>query len=167
MIDIPDSMNDFGRDRSEKWRTCHYCGEVTNKAVISFDSGSTLPVEDETLTGATSANTGIVSEVILTSGTWAGGDAAGQILLTTPTGYDAEAQEIFTDNETLTGSTAGADCATVNGVGSLVVDGVMYPEGDMVFYKGVWHCKSHYQWRWANEWLDDVKIKLNEKDRGK
>jgi hypothetical protein len=167
MFELSDSLNDFGRDRNDRWRTCHYCGPVTYKAVISFDSGSVEPTADETLTGATSGSTGIVSQVILDSGSWAGGNAAGQILLTSVTGYDLEGHEIFSDNEAINGSTAGDDCATVNGVGSLVVDGLLYPESEMVFYRGTWHCAPHFKYVWRHEFIDETKINLNDKERNR
>jgi hypothetical protein len=54
---------------------------------VAFTSGGAYVVaEGNTITGATSAATAIVKRVILTSGTWAGGDAAGRLILLTQTG---------------------------------------------------------------------------------
>lgn len=54
---------------------------------LSFTSGGTIEiVEGNTITGATSAATGVVSRVVLTSGTWAGGNAAGKFILSSQTG---------------------------------------------------------------------------------
>lgn len=54
---------------------------------IAFTSGGTYVVaEGNTITGATSAATATVKRVIVTSGTWAGGDAAGRLVLSGQTG---------------------------------------------------------------------------------
>jgi hypothetical protein len=79
--------------------------QLTMTTTLYFDSGSTEPTVGETVTGATSAATGVVHRVVLHSGSYGGGDAAGYIAMTTVTGT-------FQDNEILDGSTAGADFAT-------------------------------------------------------
>lgn len=54
---------------------------------ISFTSGGTTEIAaGDTITGATSAATAAVSKVILLTGTWAGGDAAGRIFFASQTG---------------------------------------------------------------------------------
>lgn len=54
---------------------------------VAFTSGGTYEIaEGNTITGATSAATGVVARVVLTSGTWAGGDAAGWLVLSSQTG---------------------------------------------------------------------------------
>lgn len=54
---------------------------------ISFTSGGTYEIaEGDTITGATSGATATVERVIKTSGTWAGGDAAGRLILSGQTG---------------------------------------------------------------------------------
>ena len=75
---------------------------------IAFTSGSTAPVVNETLTGATSGATGIVVDFHLASGTWAGGDAAGVL-------YIKQKSVTAFVAEDLNGATAGANCATVGG----------------------------------------------------
>lgn len=46
--------------------------------VVPFSSGGTAEIKTgDTIVGATSGATAIVTEVVLSSGTWAGGDAAG------------------------------------------------------------------------------------------
>lgn len=62
--------------------------------ILTFDAGSTEIAVDDVVTGGTSGATGIVLAVVLTSGTWGGGDAAGQIVLYNVTGT-------FQDNEAL------------------------------------------------------------------
>lgn len=52
--------------------------------MVAFNSGGTTEItEGVTITGATSSVNGVVTKVILTSGTWAGGNAAGFIHYTT------------------------------------------------------------------------------------
>jgi hypothetical protein len=54
---------------------------------VDFTSGGTVEIaEGDTITGATSAATALVKRVIVTSGTWAGGDAAGRLILSGQTG---------------------------------------------------------------------------------
>lgn len=48
---------------------------------LDFTSGSEEPSVGDTLSGATSSATAVVQQVILTSGTWAGGDAAGRVIV--------------------------------------------------------------------------------------
>ena len=76
-------------------------------ATMAFDSGSVEPQPGELLTGATSGATADVIAVTLSTGTWAGGNAAGTITLRLCVGR-------FHDNETITGSVGGADILTVN-----------------------------------------------------
>ena len=54
---------------------------------IAFTSGGTHEVlVADTLTGATSGATAVVQEIVVTSGTWGGGDAAGWFILITQSG---------------------------------------------------------------------------------
>lgn len=59
---------------------------------VTFTSGGTYEVKPgDTVTGATSAATAIVMGVRLTSGTWAGGDAAGELFVRSDSGtFQAE-----------------------------------------------------------------------------
>lgn len=53
-------------------------GGFLNDMVIPFSGGGTTEVAvGDTITGATSGATAVVSQVLLYSGTWSGGDAAG------------------------------------------------------------------------------------------
>lgn len=64
----------------------------------------------DTITGGTSAATGILLKVTVTSGSWAGNDAAGELVLTNVSGT-------FQDNETL--SVGATTIATSNGTASV------------------------------------------------
>lgn len=54
---------------------------------VSFTSGGTYTVvEGDTITGATSSATAVITRVVLTSGTWAAGTAAGKLIFASQTG---------------------------------------------------------------------------------
>lgn len=54
---------------------------------MAFTSGGTVQISvGNTITGATSGATAVITKVILTSGTWAGGDAAGRLIFASQTG---------------------------------------------------------------------------------
>jgi hypothetical protein len=54
---------------------------------LAFTSGGTTPIAvSDTITGHTSGATAVVSRVVLASGSWAGGDAAGTLYLSSQTG---------------------------------------------------------------------------------
>lgn len=61
---------------------------------LFFDAGENEILVDDELIGVLSGDTGIVTEVTLLSGSWAGNDAAGFIRLTT--------EDLFQNNEDLT-----------------------------------------------------------------
>ena len=75
---------------------------------LDFDSGSVEFTVGETLTGNSSGDTGTVAAYEVASGSWAGGDAAGTVRLTSASGS-------FTNNEQLNGSTGGNNMATADG----------------------------------------------------
>jgi hypothetical protein len=75
---------------------------------MSFTSGGTYKVQDgDIITGATSTKTATVARVVLESGSWAAGTAAGRFIFTTDSGS-------FTAAETLNVG-ANIDVATVTG----------------------------------------------------
>jgi len=87
---------------------------------LAFTSGSTEFTVGETLTGATSTAYGIVVDYNVSSGTWAGADAAGTVYLRQTSGT-------FT-GEDLNGSVAGSDCASISGTAtslSLTIDNAL------------------------------------------
>lgn len=85
-----------------------FCGGGTH-VVIPFTSGSMEPTIGETITGATSAETGILEAVYLASGSWGGGDAAGNLYIRQPSAADTFGAE------NLDGSISGNDFATTTG----------------------------------------------------
>lgn len=90
----------------EEW--CSVFIDTTPVFSVPFDGGSSEIIVGETVTGATSGATGTVTLVVVTGGTWGGGDAEGYILIDTASG-------VFENNEEIDGSTSGNDAVEVNG----------------------------------------------------
>lgn len=87
---------------------------------IDFTSGGTYEIaEGDTITGGTSGATADVTRVFLTSGTWAGGTAAGRLYLANKTGtFQSETLDVD----------ANTNVATIGGDASAVV---LQPSGDL------------------------------------
>ena len=88
--------------------TIHYQETIISE--IPFSTGIAEPVVGETVNGQTSTATGVVAKVELTSGSWAGGNAAGILYLHTITGTWQNAENIRTgsDIKAVTTSTLSA-----------------------------------------------------------
>jgi hypothetical protein len=71
--------------------------------VLNFITGTAEFTVGKTLTGFVSSATGIISSIVVTSGTWIGGDAAGYIVLYNVSGIYSSTETI-TDNGTIPGS---------------------------------------------------------------
>jgi len=154
----------------EKWYACVKCGAAYKMAEVWFDSGSTAPTADETFTGATSGDTGVVVDYQLYSGTFAGGDAAGVVTLKTLTGSSTDSdtlvETIFQDDENLNGSTAGDNCMTVKGTPQVMKYGRLYPESQTAIFRGKRYCSAHYRWHVNHILMDEAKITIDDGDRG-
>lgn len=61
---------------------------------LKFSAGTAEITEGVTVTGATSGATGVVSRVVLESGAWGDGDAAGRLILSATTGTFAAAENL-------------------------------------------------------------------------
>jgi len=96
------------------------------------------------LTGATSGDTGVVTEVVLESGSYAGGDAAGVVVMDSATGADSDGV-CFSDNELVNGSVGGSNIFTANLDGIVKSQGLPYLEGETVVYNGKRYCLEHYR----------------------
>jgi len=162
----PPLRSDFGRNDGEKWYECHLCGAKRIRVLVHFDTGSVTPTEGETITGATSGDTMVLENYVLIGGTFAGGDAYGIFEGTSPTGYDDNNLEIFTDNEALNGSTSGADFATANHKGAVSISGRLVPESQIIEYAGRFYCREHFAWKFRHDWEDEAKVDYDESDRG-
>ena len=75
---------------------------------LGFTAGSSEFQVGETVTGDTSGATGTVIAVDVTSGSWAGSDAAGTILI-------EDVEGVFEDGEDLNGSVSGDDATEADG----------------------------------------------------
>jgi hypothetical protein len=147
----------------EKYRSCTWCGDNAVTYALDFDSGSVAPIAGETLTGATSGDTAVVVSVNVESGSWAGGDAAGVIELSSGTGVDDDGY-IFQDNEEINGGTGGNNMLTANGKGSKHGYGRLYPETLLIERDGKRYCNDHYFATWpVRDWCD-MKVDIKEGD---
>ena len=122
------------------------CGPFYNLVEIRFDAGKVEPTVAETITGATSGDTGVVAAVVLESGTYVGEDAVGTISLSSPTGMDANGLW-GTDDELLNGSSGGDYMMTLNDEGFTKSVGRLWPENQLIFREGKWYCRDHYHFR--------------------
>ncbi len=60
--------------------------QITFGKELSFTTGTAEIAEGDTISGATSSATGTVARVVLESGSWSGGDAAGRLILSSDSG---------------------------------------------------------------------------------
>lgn len=152
----------------EKWKPCRVCGTKWITAELKFDNGSTLPEVGETLTGASSGDKGVVTEVeTLISGAWGDSDAAGYLHVDTLSGDDPEQYSIFTDGELINGSTAGSNCLTADGQGNVKIWGLLYPKRLLIKEEGSWYCMWHHPWRFRPKKRDEDRLVINEDERNK
>lgn len=84
----------------------------TTAEVVAFTSGSEEPAQGDVLLGATSASDATVMFVVVTSGTWFGGDAAGFLFLKSQTGA-FQAENLDISGGTANVLTIGGDTARV------------------------------------------------------
>ena len=157
--------SDYDRDSGEKWDECVLCGSRLYRAIVHFKQGAVSPTVGETVTGASSADTGVIINVTKTSGTYAGGDATGVIEMSSPTGYDSIQLDIFTDEESLNGSTSGNAFCVAAYTGSVQVWGRLVPEKDLIEYHGKKYCRPHFLFTFRNDWTDEVRFDAKEGDR--
>lgn len=159
------SANRFSLNKGDKWYPCTLCGNRVLFVVLNFDSGSVAPTLGETVTGATSGNTGVVDRIHLYSGSYANGDAVGDVLLISPTGYDIGAMTCFEDNENVNGSTSGANMFTVKDGGWLNVTGRLYQESQTVEHQGKRYCIPCYRYHVVKKQREDSVYDIDEGDR--
>lgn len=98
--------NNAGGTAANIWKsTASGWSQVTLFNEVSFTlGGASAPAEGSTLTQG--ANTATIKRVVLTSGTWAGGTAAGRLIVTTPApgNFAAGAATVGAINLTLSGA---------------------------------------------------------------
>lgn len=168
--------SDYDQNSGERWDECVLCGTRLYTALVHFYSGSAEPTADsyssgdwsggETVTGATSSDTGVVHKVVRVSGAWADGDAAGVLILRSPTGYEPiSSLEIFEKDELLNGSVSGDNFATATSVGAIQISGRLIPESDLVEYRGKKYCRAHFRFTYENDWKNEADVSDDENDR--
>jgi len=154
----------------EKFMDCCRCGVRYKHAEVWFDSGSTEPTVGEVFTGATSGDTGVVVGTELYSGSWAGGDAAGVVTLSTLTGVSKDSdtliETVFQNDEEINGATAGDSCMTVDGTPEVKKYGRMYPESLITVFRGQRYCRAHFDSVWRKKLIDEQPFFIDEGDRG-
>jgi len=168
MLELPDvSLED---NRGEKWNDCYRCGTKYKHAEVFFDSGSVEPTVGETFTGATSADTGVVVDTALYTGSYSGGDATGVVTLSTLTGVskdsDTMIETVFQDNEELNGGTGGDSMMTVDGTPQVNKYGRLYPESEQVIFRGRRYCSAHAMSIIPNTLSDELHLDVTEDERG-
>lgn len=90
---------------------------------LSFTSGGVVFTVGATLTGATSDASGVIKTIVLSSGSWAGGNAAGYLILYSVSGA-------FTSGETISDDTLTIDEEghTTKSAGTATASGVLIPQ---------------------------------------
>jgi hypothetical protein len=156
MLKVPESKNDGS---GKKWYTCALCGRSYTQVEIPFSSGSVVPTDGETLTGATSGATAVVDNVKLISGAW-DGTATGIIWANSPTGIDFDSGHWGSHNETVTGSISAS--FALEGYGHKKTYGRVYSEADIVERDGIFLCTMHNQARWSFRDKNEQVIEISE-----
>ena len=149
------NANDFASNKGDKWFECKLCGKVYLFVDLRFKNCSVLPQVDEVLTGGTTNCTGRVNKIVVTSGTVGGGDAAGYVLLNSPTGYIWPNDLCFDKNEVVTGSLGAVLTAAEDGL--LKRSGRLWKLGDTVVKDGDRYCIEHYKIHWDKRITDRAK----------
>ncbi len=103
------ATNGAGSDSETKADYIHVV-DMYSRIRLNFTEGSHVVVIGETVTGASSGSFGLVKSIVVTSGTWTGGNAVGFMIL--------EGDTAYTNDEQLDGSTAGSHFAHADGTGS-------------------------------------------------
>jgi hypothetical protein len=139
---------------------CTLCGNRHTTVEFWFDSGSVEPTVGETLTGATSGDTGVVVSSTLYTGTFAGGDAKGTVELSDATGVSL--RFAFEEDEAINGSTGGDNMMTTDSVGSEKVYGRLYPDDATAMYNGKRYCLPHYFYVSNKNYERDAELDIRE-----
>lgn len=123
---------------------------------VRFGTGTVAIAEGVTVTGATSGATGVVTRVVLQSGSWAGGDAAGRLILSSMTGIFAVGENLQVGGVThaLATGTGSANTLAPNGR----VETVIANFGGGSTNKKLYGCDGVNR---AFEWDGSVYVPLN------
>lgn len=96
--------------------TCNILSSTQDQK-LSFESGSTAFTEGDLLTGTTSEAKGTIKDLVLESGSWTTGDAAGYLILSNVSGAFQTGETIHDEHEG-TSLTSGPAEPVTNGVGT-------------------------------------------------
>lgn len=147
----------------KKWYTCHLCGGSYNQVEIPFSSGTIVPTEGETLTGATSGHTTVTDNVKLISGDWDAGTASGIIWGLSPIGFDFDTGHWGSANEVITGDRSAS--FTLVGYGYKKSYGRYYSEDEVIERDGVTLCLFHNRTRYSFKDKNEQSVEIDEGDR--
>lgn len=101
---------------------------------LDFVQGSAVFTPGKTLAGSTSKTTGIIKSVVLSSGMWAAGTAAGYLILYAVTGAFSDGETIQDSNTTKgTAKTSGSLIPQTNAVGTPSMTSITLPD-DSTYY---------------------------------
>lgn len=123
-----------------------YDASASGNRTLAFTSGGTYEIEaGDTITGATSGSTARVVSITLSSGTWAGGDAAGTFTLDDRSGaLQAENLNVGgnTNCATIAGDSVAVAAADISGVAivrdaEIVASELSWPSGTTAAQKAV------------------------------
>jgi hypothetical protein len=91
--------------------TGYYNNTLDGMFKLGFTAGDSEPSIGDTVTGVSSGSTGVIVDYYVSSGTWAGGDAAGEL-------YLKQTSATFTDEESITFATV----STAGGNAGIALD---------------------------------------------
>jgi hypothetical protein len=86
----------------------HPLASLATYYTLPFDTGVSEPTIGDTIEGDTSSAEAILLEVVLTSGTWLGGDAAGTLVLLLLSGTFQDAEDLLVSASTIATTTGAA-----------------------------------------------------------
>ncbi|BAW29904.1 hypothetical protein SAMN02910340_02094 [Methanosarcina thermophila] len=96
--------------------TCNILSSTQDQK-LSFESGSSAFLEEDLLIGVASGAKGTIKEIVLESGSWTAGDAAGYLILSNVSGTFQEGETIHDEHEGTSLASGPAEPVT-NGVGT-------------------------------------------------
>jgi len=105
---LTDSDGNFKRGATEVESMVNFACALQQYEAIDFTSGSVAPSVGDTLSGDSSSETCVVQGFVLTSGTWAGADAAGWLMVSGASGA-------FSGEDLTNDTTSAANVLTISG----------------------------------------------------
>jgi hypothetical protein len=120
-------------DMAERpWGHCVFCGRFYTQYEIHYTGAAHTPAVGETITGVSSGKTAIVESVT----PYKTGGPEGTIVVVSPSG-------IFTDGESISGSTSGASFSVCQSYADKRY-GFGYPDTALIPFEGKTYCRPHF-----------------------